>query len=561
MKIRYSLLICFAFLALAATHLQAQGTSFTYQGHLQLNGSPVSGSSDLSFSLFDAPSGGQKIGNSVIANDVSVTNGLFTVVLDFGSAAFNGSARWLQIEVRPGNSSGAFTSLSPRQAVTPTPYAIYAGAVAASGLSGKISGNQIENGAIGEGHLATTIGTWSRSGDDLIYPSGNILIGNASPPSSLGYPIDWKGLFVNNPTSPGLGIVKGKGVARIHFIDTEANPDNQNFVIDHSNNQITLRWLASSLANRWDALTIDGNGLVGIGDTAPKERLSVGGNAIVSGSLSIGGNTTVSGPFSVEGNATMSGPLTLNSTLTANNSIAVKGVVGIEGKILASKAGIGISDPLTAVHIVGGGDTELSLESDDNHRRWTLQANGGGSGVATGGAFSIIDRSLNLARLAITQNGNVGIGTISPATKLDVAGEVTMTACNITSDRNAKEQFTPVDALEVLDKVAHLPISEWQYKTQDDARHMGPMAQDFRSAFSLGRDEKHIATVDADGVALAAIQGLNQLVQDQRRTITALKEQQHQLEQRFEERLAQLEQKMKEQTPVDLKSQIQPSKP
>ena len=111
--------------------------------------------------------------------------------------------------------------------------------------------------------------------------------------------------------------------------------------------------------------------------------------------------------------------------------------------------------------------------------------------------------------------GNVGIGTTSPTAKLEVNGEVTATAINLTSDRNAKERFKPVNSREVLAKVAALPISEWQYKAQGDTRHLGPMAQDFREAFALGRDEKHIATVDADGVALAAIQGLNEKLEEQ----------------------------------------------
>ena len=96
------------------------------------------------------------------------------------------------------------------------------------------------------------------------------------------------------------------------------------------------------------------------------------------------------------------------------------------------------------------------------------------------------------------------------ATQLNVVSEITCVAVNLTSDRNAKEQFKPVNARDVLDKVARLPISEWQYKTQADARHIGPMAQDLREAFALGHDERHIASVDADGVALAAIQGLNE---------------------------------------------------
>lgn len=78
------------------------------------------------------------------------------------------------------------------------------------------------------------------------------------------------------------------------------------------------------------------------------------------------------------------------------------------------------------------------------------------------------------------------------------------------SDKNAKTNFTPVDAQAVLEKVAQMPLSTWSYKSEDAAiRHMGPMAQDFHAAFGLsGDDDKGITTIDADGVALAAIQGL-----------------------------------------------------
>ena len=123
--------------------------------------------------------------------------------------------------------------------------------------------------------------------------------------------------------------------------------------------------------------------------------------------------------------------------------------------------------------------------------------------------------SPDLAMFIDRLSGHVGIGTATPATRLDVAGEITCTAINITSDRNAKEHFRPVNSREVLAKVARLPITEWHYKQAAEVRHLGPMAQDFRDAFGLGHDEKHIATVDADGVALAAIQGLNQKLEEQ----------------------------------------------
>jgi hypothetical protein len=82
----------------------------------------------------------------------------------------------------------------------------------------------------------------------------------------------------------------------------------------------------------------------------------------------------------------------------------------------------------------------------------------------------------------------------------------------LSSDRDAKENFTAVNAREVLAKVVSLPVTEWNYKTDSKAvLHIGPMAQDFQAAFGLdGTDDKHISVVDEGGVALAAIQGLNQ---------------------------------------------------
>jgi hypothetical protein len=82
-----------------------------------------------------------------------------------------------------------------------------------------------------------------------------------------------------------------------------------------------------------------------------------------------------------------------------------------------------------------------------------------------------------------------------------------------TSDRNAKEDFAPVNSQEVLARVAAMPITKWVYKTDTDTKHIGPMAQDFYAAFAVGPDDKHITTVDEGGVALAAIQGLNQKVE------------------------------------------------
>jgi hypothetical protein len=77
------------------------------------------------------------------------------------------------------------------------------------------------------------------------------------------------------------------------------------------------------------------------------------------------------------------------------------------------------------------------------------------------------------------------------------------------SDRNMKTNIALVDDAAVLDKVARLPISRWSYISEHGVRHVGPMAQDFYAAFGVGEDDKHITSIDEDGVALAAIKALH----------------------------------------------------
>ena len=92
------------------------------------------------------------------------------------------------------------------------------------------------------------------------------------------------------------------------------------------------------------------------------------------------------------------------------------------------------------------------------------------------------------------------------------------------SDRNAKHDFEAVDKRELLARLAKVSITTWRYKTQDASiRHIGPVAQDFHAAFGVGEDDKRITTIDADGVALGAIQGLHELLEEKDAQITALR--------------------------------------
>src|SRR3989454_3521113 len=138
-------------MSLGATTARAQTSSFTYQGRLTDGGTPANGNYDLQFVLFDSLSGGAQVGSTQTLNTVAVSNGVFTVSLDFGANAFTGASRFLEISARP-SGGGSFTLLSPRQQITSTPYALRslnsssADSVPASGVPAG-SGNYIQNSA------------------------------------------------------------------------------------------------------------------------------------------------------------------------------------------------------------------------------------------------------------------------------------------------------------------------------------------------------------------------------------------------------------------------------
>jgi hypothetical protein len=93
------------------------------------------------------------------------------------------------------------------------------------------------------------------------------------------------------------------------------------------------------------------------------------------------------------------------------------------------------------------------------------------------------------------------------------------------SDADSKTGFGQPEPGDVLQQLVTLPIQTWRYKGQDESiRHMGPTAQDFHRTFGLGYDDKHIVTIDADGVAFAAIQGLYELVHEQQKEISRLRD-------------------------------------
>jgi hypothetical protein len=155
MKTKHTLIKCITLLALLLLALNsslltafAQGTVFTYQGRLNDGNNPANGVYDLRFAIYDARANGNQAGSAVTNFATGATNGLFTVALNFGGI-FTGTNYWLDIGVRT-NGAGMFAGLTPRQPVTPTPYAIFAnsasnllGTLPTAQLSGTLSASQL----------------------------------------------------------------------------------------------------------------------------------------------------------------------------------------------------------------------------------------------------------------------------------------------------------------------------------------------------------------------------------------------------------------------------------
>jgi hypothetical protein len=394
----------------------AQGTAFTYQGQLQNNGNPASGTYNLTFLLFNTNTSGVALAGPVTNNGVIVSNGLFTALIDFGPGVFTGASNWLEVAVRT-NGNGGFTTLAPRQQVTPTPYAIFANT--ASNLTGNAS-------------TATTANNFSGSlSGDVTGPQGTTVVAK----------------------------VGGQTAANVASGAVAANA-------------------ATSANNPSTIVQRDGSG------------------NFSAGTITLSGSLSLPSPASI----TSSGSTILYANAGAGNYSVGTYYIGGSGN--------------TAV---GGGALEVNSGNYNTaigNSALNSCTSGTGNialGYLAGNAITTGSDNIDIGTHGNSGDNNViRIGSGQSATYL--MGNVYGNSFNSTSDRNAKENFVAVNPQKVLDKVAALPITEWNYKTDSpDVQHIGPMAQDFQAAFGLnGKDDKHISVLDESGMALAAIQGLNQ---------------------------------------------------
>ncbi|MHC4697989.1 MAG: hypothetical protein ACYTFA_14750 [Planctomycetota bacterium] len=185
---------------------EAVGTAFTYQGQLKQAGVPVSATCDFEFTLWDDPTSAEpsgQVGDALVFDGaggnpppIALANGLFTVELDFGANAFDGQARWLEVSVACPSGVGASATLSPRQALTATPYALQTRGIFVDdeGEVGigtpdpstalEVTGTVKAYLFVGDGSGLTGLPSsspWTTSGGDIFYTDGGVGIGTAGP--------------------------------------------------------------------------------------------------------------------------------------------------------------------------------------------------------------------------------------------------------------------------------------------------------------------------------------------------------------------------------------------
>jgi len=494
------------------------GTAFTYQGRLKAGGGPVNDDCDVAFRLYDDPNVGSQVG-SAITRTIPISDGLFTVGLDFGGDIFIGDARWLEIRVKCSGDSG-FTTLTPPQALTPAPYALALPGLwtqqnsTSPNLIGGYNRNSVTAGVVGgtigggggSGNTNRVTDDYGTVGGGLNNQAGdNAGTTSGAPHATVG------GGYGNVASHEDVTIGGGYGNTASGFRST---------IGGGTLNEATGAW--TTVAGGALNIASGENDTIGGGyhNTASGGFATIGGGY---GHTASGGSATIGGGYQ----NTASAELAVVGGGLLNTASGVSATIGGGYQNTASADGATVPG---GVDNTAGGDYAFAAgrRAKANHHGSFVWADSTDADFASQRYDQFRMRANGGARFDVNNDGWVEIydgGThlieTSTGAYLTLGG-----AWTDSSDRDLKENLAPVDGQEVLARLADLPITTWNYQAEGPSiRHMGPVAQDFYATFGLGQDERHLAPLDTSGVALAAIQALYEHSQALEAENEALREQ------------------------------------
>lgn len=414
------------------TSALAQSNAFTYQGKLNTSGNPATGNYDMLFKLFDSLTDGNQIGSPVVNSNTLVTNGIFTVELDFEAGAFDGTPRYLEICVRPTDSKDPYTVLAPRQAITSTPYAMRsANAAAADGLSPACAG------CVTDAHIETVDGaklTGNVAGSQISgaipiesVPTGsNNYIQNAAVALRAGRPAERQ---VGEIDVTGFGKFGGDLIVDGNAGIGVTNPTNKLQVLSSSPGVPAIYGESATSRGVWGKSvgsrgvygeSTNAEGVFGISTNASGVY---GESAAVNTVLfsGVAGRATGTGGAAVVGLATGSGAFGVYGESATGRAVYGKSVGsrGVYGESTNGEGVFGISTNASGVHGIANNASGVGGYFQNN---------------AGGGTALLVDGS---GKILFSGTGYVGIGTINPTTKLHIEGSGGIAATIKSTDERA----------------------------------------------------------------------------------------------------------------------------
>ncbi len=463
----------------------AQGTAFTYQGRLDTDGMPASGTYDLAFSVFDSASAGIQIGDSLTNTAVAVSNGLFVATLDFGAGVFDGSQRWLEIAVST-NGANAFGTLSPRQEITPAPYAIFAGS-AITVAAGSVASDQLSTPADPlDGQLLSFSGgslawvdpavasgaIWSKLGSTAYYNAGSVGIGTSAP--GPGFLLDVNGEVALRPGGSGGGLVAFATPNAETGMTISSGSGRADLRFDGSTVKL-LAGIAGFSPSALGGIAISTNGSVGLGlipNSGTGVRLQVNGGALLTPGGS-GGQIQFGTP-NAETGMTITGANRADvrfngSTLKLLAGTGVGAVPGENGITVSTSGNVGVGNTApgdrlvvggnlladTKIEVNAGGDTYAALRLKNAAGSWLWQVTP--SADSPGGRLRLTDESTGHEWVSITHGGNFSVATLTIRGGADVAEPFELSRSDI-----AKGSVVVIDE----DHSGQLKLSDRPYDTR-----------------------------------------------------------------------------------------------